>query len=154
MNRNVTRPSIRDTAEPGVSAAAVVADDLAKFLIAKAPVLAAEFASGQMDAVDPETPTSPSWMLDIAGGEVLTTNDAAAIVGVTTSQAIRTRCERAEEDGFPIGVCFGGAWLISLRLLLANIERKDGLPARLSAESHAKKLPKFGSKQKIALQSD
>jgi hypothetical protein len=130
-----------------------IAGDFVKFLVAKLPELAAEFAALPADPAEPAT-ALPAWMCDMAAGEILTTNDAAIVCGVETSQAVRYRCKRAEEAGFAIAIYVGGAVLISLRLLINDIERTDGLPARLIAESAAKKLPKFGSKQKINLQSD
>jgi hypothetical protein len=123
-----------------------VADDLAKFLIAKAPMLAAEFAAGQTDAqtdAQPMTP-APAWMNDIAAGRVLTTNDAMVICNVTTAEAVQSRCRRAEQDQRPIGICFAGYWLIDIKLLLDDIA-PVGTPARLAAETRAKKLPRFCS---------
>jgi hypothetical protein len=130
-----------------------IADELANFLIARAPELAKEFAACHPVAAEPAT-SLPAWMHDIATGEILTTNDAMVVCSVTTPDAIRARCKRAEEDGFPVAVCLGGAYLISLRLLLSDVERTKGLPARLAAESAAKKLPKFGSNQIIRSKSD
>jgi hypothetical protein len=133
-----------------------VADTLTGFL-AKVQDLAEKFASSHHLAPAEPAPPSPAWMEEIARGEILTTNDAAAIVGVTSTQAIRTRCEDREQKGRPIGFCFGGfrgTWLISRRLLMTDIEREDGVPARLSAESRAKKLPKFGSKQILRSETD
>ena len=129
-----------------------IADDLANFLITRAPELAREFAAARPIPVDPATPATPVWMRDVAAGEVLTTNDAAVICGVTTSDAVLYRCNKARENRLPIDIYVGGARLISLQLLLADIEGIEGKPARLAAESRAKNLPKFGSSQKITLQ--
>jgi hypothetical protein len=120
------------------------AEALTGFLIAKAPDLAREFAAGQTDAAQPVPPTSPAWMADIAAGRVLTTFDAMTVCNVTTAEAVQSRCRRAEQDQRPIGICFAGLWLIDLELLLNSIG-PVGTPARLSAESRAKKLPKFCS---------
>jgi hypothetical protein len=131
-----------------------IAGDFVTFLVAKLPTLAEEFAAGRPAPPAEPATALPAWMRDMNAGEILTTNDAAIVCGVETAQAVRYRCKRAEEAGFPIAIYVGGAVLISLRLLINDIERTDGLPARLIAESAAKKLPKFGSKQKINLQSD
>lgn len=123
-----------------------IAGDFANFLIGKLPALAEEFAAARPIPVDPATPALPAWMRDIAAGRVLTTTGAMVVCDVETSQAVRYRCIRAEENGSPIAVCFGGAWLIDLELLLADIGA-EGSPARLAAETRAKKLPRFGLKQ-------
>jgi hypothetical protein len=144
------RPDIKRIEAAG-SAGAVAGDtaeELASFLIAKAPDLAMEFAAGRTDAAQPAPPTSPAWMRD---ADILTTNDGAVICGVGTTAAVLYRCDKAREDGFPIDIYVGGARLLSRQLLLANIERIDGKPARLEAESRAEKLPKFGVRQKITL---
>jgi hypothetical protein len=129
-----------------------IAGDFANFLIGKLPALAAEFAAARPAAAEPTmSGYLPAWMCDMAAGEILTTNDAMVVCGVETSEAVRQRCKRAEDAGSPIAIGLGGAWLISRRLLLTDIERTKGLPARLIAESRAKKLPKFGSNQITAL---
>jgi predicted transcriptional regulator len=138
--------SAPERAEPSAD----MADALASFLIARLPALAQEFAAGQTDAVQPVMPTSPAWMRDIAAGRVLTTNDAMVICNVTTAEAVQSRCRRAEQDQRPIGICFAGLWLIDLELLLNSIG-PAGTPARLSAESRAKKLPKFCSDKTLRL---
>jgi hypothetical protein len=133
---------------PGAVVAGI-ADELTSFLVAKAPALGREFAAGQNDAVQ-TAPTSPAWMRDIAAGRVLTTFDAMTVCNVTTAEAVQSRCRRAEQDQRPIGICFAGLWLIDLELLLNSIG-PVGTPARLSAESRAKKLPKFCSDKILRL---
>jgi hypothetical protein len=146
MNRNCPQ-----LARPESGQLMDVADDLARFLIAKAPVLAAEFAAGRpAEPADLAKPTLPAWMTDVAGGRVLTTFDAMTVCNVTTAEAVQSRCRRAEQDQRPIGICFAGLWLIDLELLLDSIG-PVGTPARLSAESRAKKLPKFCSDKILRL---
>jgi hypothetical protein len=149
----MTAPSqqTRPVPEVGDIAGGDTAGGFVRFLIGKLPALAEEFAAARPAPPAEPATALPAWMRDMAAGEILTTNDAAIVCGVETSQAVRYRCKRAEEAGFPIAIYVGGPVLISLRLLIDDIERTDGLPARLIAESAAKKLPKFGSKQKITL---
>src|ERR1700722_3285587 len=84
-----------------------IADDLAHFLITRAPELAREFAAARPIPVD--AATLPDWMRAIDAGEIISANDAA-MVGSVTAQAIRDRCQRAERDSHPIGRCFAGVW--------------------------------------------
>ncbi|KWV54327.1 hypothetical protein AS156_00950 [Bradyrhizobium macuxiense] len=88
------------------------------------------------------TTSTPSWMTEFRSGEILTTVDAATILNVT-SQAVRLRCERSDDDGSPIGLRFAGTWLVSRRLLLDQIERNNGLHARRVVEGEAEKLSKL-----------
>jgi hypothetical protein len=69
----------------------------------------------------------------------LLVNAAAFVAGVSTD-TLRRRAGSASEAGKPIGILLaGGLWLFSERRLLASIETKEGLPARLEAEARARK---------------
>ncbi|MGD0332451.1 MAG: hypothetical protein ABSA90_04250 [Xanthobacteraceae bacterium] len=116
-------------------------------LIAAAPELAAKLAA----SIAPPAQSVPDWMQDLDSGELLTTLDAAEICGVQP-EAIRKRCQDLEELGTPIGRCVSGKiWLVSKRLLLADIEQRKGEHGRLVAESRAEKMPKVGLAQEIRL---
>jgi hypothetical protein len=81
------------------------------------------------------------WLDEIlnADGDGLTSSSAAYIADVSTDTICR-RAEAAARTDTPIGVLFAKAvWLISLRRLLDSIELRDGLPARLAAQSRADK---------------
>ena len=74
-----------------------------------------------------------------AGGDGLTSTEAAYVAGVHPD-TVRRRAEAAALTDKPIGVLMAGAvWLFSLRRLLDAIEHRDGLPARLAAQSRAQK---------------
>lgn len=56
------------------------------------------------------------------------------------ADTIRRRAETAALTDKPIAVLLAGAvWLFSRRRLLDSIEARDGLPARLAAETRARK---------------
>jgi predicted transcriptional regulator len=122
------------------AAAAMTDEDVAERLTE----LAAALQQRPPVRAEPSPKKMPPWMSDIAAGRVLTTNDAMAVCNVTTPEAVQSRCRRAEQDDRPIGICFAGYWLIDRELLLDDIALA-GTPARLAAESRAKKLPKFCS---------
>jgi hypothetical protein len=74
-----------------------------------------------------------------ASGDGLTSSSAAYIADVSTDTICR-RAEAAASTDRPIGILMAKAdWLISLRRLLDSIELRDGLPARLAAQSRADK---------------
>jgi hypothetical protein len=74
-----------------------------------------------------------------AGGDGLKSDEAAYVAGVHVD-TLRRRAEAAALTDRPIGYLMAGsAWLISLRRLLDAIERRDGKPARLAAETRARK---------------
>jgi hypothetical protein len=48
-------------------------------------------------------------------------------------------CREGAANGEPLGILFGkSVWKVSTRRLLAFIEKTEGLPARLAAESRAR----------------
>jgi hypothetical protein len=72
-------------------------------------------------------------------GDGLKSDEAAYVAGISVD-TVRRRAEAAALTDNPIGVLMAGAvWLFSLRRLLDAIETKDGLPARLAAQSRAEK---------------
>jgi hypothetical protein len=77
------------------------------------------------------------WLDEIldADGDGLTSSSAAYIADVSTD-TIGRRADAAASTDRPLGILMAGAvWLISLRRLLDSIELRDGLPARLAAQS-------------------
>jgi hypothetical protein len=87
------------------------------------------------------TKPSPDWIDAYRDGELLRTDECAAICD-TSTETIRRRLSDADEMGQPIGLRFADVWLVSRRRLLADIERRKGLPERLAAESRAEKILK------------
>ena len=142
----ISNDRIRVAAPISQNGVSDIAADLESFLITKAPELAIQFAAARPIPVDPAAPALPAWLRDIAAGRVLTTTGAMVVCDVTTPEAVRQRIIRADDRGAPIAVCFGGAWLIDLELLLADIGA-EGSPTRLAAETRAKKVPRFGLNQ-------
>lgn len=87
-------------------------------------------------------------LIDI-DGDALKSDEAAYIAGVH-SDTMRRRAESAALAGRPIGILLAGAvWLFSERRLLDAIEARDGRPARLVAESRAKKSREMRSRSDI-----
>ena len=85
------------------------------------------------------------WVAAYERGEVLRTDEAALIADVSVD-TLRRYCSHAADVGQPLGVCIAGAvWLVSVRRLLADIERRKGHHARLVAEERAAKLQKSRS---------
>ena len=74
-----------------------------------------------------------------ADGDALKSDEAAYVADMSTD-TMRRRAEAAADAGRPIAVLMAGAmWLFSERRLLAWIEARDGRPARLAAETRARK---------------
>ena len=83
------------------------------------------------------------WVDQYRAGEALRTDEAATIADVS-AETIRRHCADGERNGRPIGVLVAGSvWLVSRRRLLDEIERRDGRPERLAAESRAQKNAKM-----------
>jgi hypothetical protein len=81
------------------------------------------------------------WLDEVldAGGDALK-SDEAAYVADMSADTVRRRAEAAADAGRPIAVLMAGAlWLFSEARLLGWIEAREGLPARLAAETRAKK---------------
>jgi hypothetical protein len=81
------------------------------------------------------------WLDEVldAGGDALKSDEAAYVADMSTD-TMRRRAEAAADAGRPIAVLMAGAmWLFSERRLLNSIEVKEGKPARLEAESRARK---------------
>jgi hypothetical protein len=81
------------------------------------------------------------WLDEVldAGGDALKSDEAAYVADMSTD-TMRRRAEAAADAGRPIAVLMAGAmWLFSERRLLAWIEARDGRPARLAAETRARK---------------
>jgi hypothetical protein len=72
-------------------------------------------------------------------GDALKSDEAGFVAGVHPD-TMRRRAEAAALTINPIAVLMAGAlWLFSERRILASIEIREGLPARLAAETRAKK---------------
>jgi hypothetical protein len=81
------------------------------------------------------------WLDEIldASGDGLRSHEGAYIAAVSVDTICR-RAEAAALIGRPIGYLMAGSvWLISLRRLLDAIELKEGMPARLEAQTRADK---------------
>ena len=101
----------------------------------------------QADRLDSMTPGT-DWVDAWREGDALGTDESALVAGVS-AQTIRRRAAEALDDGRPIGVWIAqSVWLISLRRLLDDIERREGLPGRVAAEARAKKLRMSSPQQK------
>jgi len=86
--------------------------------------------------------------------EMLRTDEAMVIAGVKSTETIRRWCVETTDIGGPIGIHFAkGVWFVSLARLLGYIERHEGKPERLAAESRAKKLRKTRSAPQESLLS-
>src|ERR1035437_211013 len=84
-----------------------------------------------------------------ANGDALKSDDAAFVAGVS-ADTMRGRAEAAAVAGKPIAVLMAGAlWLFSEARLLGWIEAREGLPARLAAETRAKKSRELRSSPHI-----
>jgi hypothetical protein len=77
------------------------------------------------------------WVAAFHAGDMLTTDAAGYIAGVS-AETIRRRAVEAAMAGRPIGVQHASVWLISRARLLDWIEQHEGLPARLAAETRAR----------------
>jgi hypothetical protein len=73
----------------------------------------------------------------LAGGAL--TLDEAADVWQCCDTTMRKECEKAAARNEPIGIKFGGCWIIGTTRLFNLIEKNDGRHARLVAEDRAKK---------------
>jgi hypothetical protein len=84
-------------------------------------------------------------------GDGLTSGSAAYISTCRPTRLAVAPRPQLQTDG-PIGILMTKAvWLISLRRLLDSIELRDGLPARLAAQSRADKMLLCGCYRKIRL---
>jgi hypothetical protein len=86
-----------------------------------------------------EASTAADWIEEFRTGEVLLAGEAAAIAS-TSDDTVRRRLAEAKNRGERIGLCFAGVWFVSLRWLLADIERRFDPHERLAAESRARKV--------------
>jgi hypothetical protein len=66
-------------------------------------------------------------------------SDVAAVIYGCSPDTIRRRAVDAAAAGQPLGILQAGVWLFDLRRLLNWIEQHQGKPARLAAESRARK---------------
>jgi len=66
-------------------------------------------------------------------------SDVAAIICGCSPDTVRRRADAAAAAGQPLGILQAGVWLFDLRRLLNWIEQHQGKPARLAAESRARK---------------
>jgi hypothetical protein len=95
-------------------------------------------------------PESRDWIDEYLSGEILLTDQAADIAGVS-SETIRRRCESAALTNRPLGILIAGSvWLVSLARLLDQIELREGRHGRLIAESRAKKYAEMRSSPQLS----
>jgi hypothetical protein len=98
-----------------------------------------------------QRPESRDWIDEYLSGEILLTDEAARIAGVS-SETIRRRCEAAAATNRPLGILLAGSvWLVSLARLLDQIELREGKHSRLIAESRAKKYAEMRSSPQQSL---
>jgi hypothetical protein len=90
-------------------------------------------------------------LLDVAGGDVVNSDTAARIIDCHADTA-RKRAVDAMVAGKPIGILVAGAvWLFSQARILADIEARDGLPARLAATTRAEKEREFRRRPRLSV---
>ena len=88
-------------------------------------------------------PACGDWVDAFVEGDAIGT-DFAAYICDCSAQTIRRRATDAAAAGKPIGVWFAqSVWLISKRRLLDDIERDQGRPGRLVAETRAAQYAKM-----------
>ncbi|MET4207716.1 hypothetical protein [Bradyrhizobium sp. LA2.1] len=94
--------------------------------------------AGCVDRIDVDLPVD--WVDARTIGDLLTSDEAGAIIGKSADTAVRWFDDAAEE-GFALGIRFAGVRLFSLRRLLIHVEMsRGGTPARLACETRAQKL--------------
>jgi hypothetical protein len=85
-----------------------------------------------------QRPRVRDWVDAYNDGEAFGSDVAAFICGCSPD-TIRRRADAAAAAGQPLGILNAGVWLFDLHRLLNWIEQHQGLPARLAAESRARK---------------
>jgi hypothetical protein len=114
-----------------------------------------EAIAAQLRSQEPESAPARDWLaelLDIPGGDVINSDTAAVIIGCHADTA-RKRAVDATEAGKPIATLVANAvWLFSEARILADIEARDGLPARLAAATRAEKARNFRSRPSLSVQ--
>jgi hypothetical protein len=99
----------------------------------------------QMAAELRRLPACGDWVDGFVEHDAIGTDEAAFIANCS-AQTIRRRAAEATAAGRPIGVWFAqSVWLISKRRLLDDIEKREGRPGRLAAESRAKKYAEMNA---------
>jgi hypothetical protein len=83
-------------------------------------------------------PSARDWVDAYHDGSAFGSEVAAVICGCSPD-TIRRRAVDAATGGQPLGILQAGVWLFDLRRLLNWIEQHQGKPARLAAESRARK---------------
>jgi hypothetical protein len=85
------------------------------------------------------------WVDAFVDGDAIGT-DFAAYICDCSAQTIRRRATDAAAAGKPLGIWFAqSVWLISKRRLLDDIEREEGRPGRLVAETRAAQYAKMNA---------
>lgn len=88
-------------------------------------------------------PACGDWVDAFVDGDAIGT-DFAAYVCDCSAQTIRRRATDAAAAGKPLGIWFAqSVWLISKRRLFDDIERAEGRPGRLVAETRAAQYAKM-----------
>ena len=110
--------------------------------------------AAKLRSQEQEQPPARDWLaelLDIPGGDVINSDTAAVIIGCHADTA-RKRAVDATEAGKPIATLVANAvWLFSEARILADIEARDGLPARLAAATRAEKARNFRSRPSLSV---
>jgi hypothetical protein len=83
-------------------------------------------------------PPVRDWVDAYCEGSAFGSDVAAAICGCSTDTVGR-RANAAAEKGKPLGILLAGVWLFDRQRLLNWIESEEGKPARLGAETRARK---------------
>jgi hypothetical protein len=93
-------------------------------------------------------PRSKHWVDQYHDSEILLCDDAAFIADVSPDTILR-RYHASLETTEPLGILIARtALLVDLARLLDEIEQRDGLHARLAAETRAKKMLNCGYDRK------
>jgi hypothetical protein len=90
-------------------------------------------------------PVCSDWVDAFVEGDAIGT-DFAGYICNCSAQTIRRRATDAAAAGKPLGIWFAqSVWLISKRRLLDDIEREEGRPGRLVAETRAAQYAKMNA---------
>jgi hypothetical protein len=142
------------TARPGTSIAAAAPErggESADIAGAMTDQDIANRLTGLAAAVQRRPPVR-DWVDAYCEGSAFGSEVAAAIFGCSTDTAVR-RANAAAEKGQPLGILLAGTWLFDRERVLAWIEREEGKPGRLEAETRAarKNAELRSSPQKLPL---
>ncbi len=113
-----------------------------------------EAASAAASAMLRQRVPTGDWVDAFVEGDVVTTDIAAGVANCSVS-TIRRRCAEAAQKGRPIGILIATSiWLVSLKRLLDWITQNEGLPARLEAETRARKNAELKRRDQDSMRFD